>query len=117
MYNVKNYFKFDDLLKSCDIGLSTVMLKKNIFNKGFKFPNIKTKEDFVLWLNLLKKNYKIHAIKLKLTNWRKLNSSLSSSVMQKLIDGFKVYNKYMGFNLFKSFFYLFILGINYLKKN
>ena len=31
-------------------------------------------------------------------------------------DVIRVYNKYMGFNFIKSFFYLFILSINYLKK-
>ena len=42
------------LLKSCDIGLSTVMINKNLLKKN-KFPNIKTKEDYVLWLKILKK--------------------------------------------------------------
>ena len=108
---------YDKLLKSCDIGLSTVILNKNLLNDDILFPELKTKEDYVLWLKITREGQKIVAFDKTLSKWRKLNSSLSSSVMQKLIDGFKVYNKYMGFNLFKSFFYLFILGINYLKKN
>ena len=112
----KNYFELQDLLKSCNIGLSTIMLKKSIFKGKIKFPNLKTKEDYVLWLNILKKGYKIYAIKSKHTNWRKLDESLSSYTVQKLIDGFRVYNKYMGFNFIKSFFYLCILSFNYLKK-
>ena len=108
--------KFEDLLKSCNIGLSTIILKKSIFKGKIKFPNLKTKEDFVLWLNLLKQNYRICGIKSNLAYWRKLDNSLSSFTIQKLKDGFRVYNKYMGFNFIKSFFYLFILSINYLKK-
>ena len=112
----KDYFQFEDLLKSCNIGLSTIILKKSIFKGKIKFPNLKTKEDFVLWLNILKKNYRIYAIKSALTYWRKLDTSLSSFKIQKLMDGFRVYNRYMGFNFIKSFFYLCVLSINYLKK-
>ena len=46
--------KFKSLLKSCDIGLSTVMVKKKLLKNNF-FPNLKTKEDYVLWLKLTKK--------------------------------------------------------------
>ena len=45
----KNFLRLNDLIKSCDIGLSTVMIKKTHL-KTNKFPNLKTKEDFVLWL-------------------------------------------------------------------
>jgi len=47
---------YNDLLKSCDIGLSTVLLKKKLLdNFVVCFPNLKTKEDYVLWLKLSKK--------------------------------------------------------------
>ena len=47
----------DDLIKSCDIGLSTVIIKKETIDYQTTFPNLKTKEDFVLWLKILKKKY------------------------------------------------------------
>ena len=65
---------------------------------------------------ILKKKVKIVSLDKNLTTWRKLNNSLSSSVLQRLKDGFTLYNKYMKFNIFKSFIYLFILSINSLKK-
>ena len=74
----KDYFQFEDLLKSCNIGLSTIILKKSIFKGKIKFPNLKTKEDFVLWLNILKKNYRIYAIKSALFNRATVADSLSS---------------------------------------
>ena len=40
---VKKILDYNSLLKSCDIGLSTVMLKKNILKKKYKFNNFKTK--------------------------------------------------------------------------
>jgi len=113
--NAKNFLRLNDLIKSCDIGLSTVMIKKTHL-KTNKFPNLKTKEDFVLWLKLLSKNVRIYGIDKNLAQWNKTKNSLSSSLIQKLLDGFKVYNYYMKFNFLKSFYYLFLLSLNYLKK-
>ena len=112
----RNFTDFKDLLKSCDIGTSTVILKKEIFTDEIKFPSIKTKEDFVLWLRILKKNIKIYGLNENLMMWTKSKSSLSSSTIQKLIDGFKVYNKYMKFNFVKSFYYLICLSLNFIIK-
>ena len=111
----KNFLHINDLIKSCDIGLSTVLIKKDIL-KSNRFPDLKTKEDFVLWLKLISNNIKIFGIDKNLVLWRKSRNSLSSSTIQKLLDGFKVYNFYMRFNVFKSVYYLICLGLNYLKK-
>ena len=113
----RNFYKVEDLLYSCDIGLSTMVLKKKIFSKNIKFPNTKTKEDFILWLSLLKKKITIFGLNKKLTYWRKLDNSLSSSTIQKIFDGFRVYYIYMNYGLFRSIFNLFCLSINFLKKN
>ena len=107
----KKKLLYVDLLKSCDIGLSTVMVnKKVLFNQ--KFPNIKTKEDYVLWLKLTKKNIKILGINIYLTKWRKLTDTLSSNNIQKIIDGFRVYSIHMKFGYIKSLIYLIRLSIN-----
>ena len=105
------------LLKSCDIGLSTVVLKKEIITSKIKFANIKTKEDYVLWLKITLNNNKIFALKENLTKWRKLEDSLSSSKLQKIYDGYLVYRKYMNFNLLKSFGFLMLLSFNYFLKD
>jgi len=87
-----------------------------VFDKETRFPNLKTKEDFVLWLKILQKNIKINSFDKILTSWRKLDGSLSSSVPQKLFDAFAVYHKYMKFNFFKSVYYVMCLSLNYLLK-
>lgn len=106
---------YEDLIKSCDVGLSTVMIKKKVLKDNF-FPNLKTKEDYVLWLKLAKKGYKFISISKKLTYWRSLKNSLSSSTVQKLFDGFRVYRYFLKKSLFASLVHLFILSINFLKK-
>ena len=112
----RDFNNINDLLKSCDIGLSSVIVKKEILTGNCLFATLKTKEDFVLWLNILKKNIKIVSLKKNLMYWRKLENSLSSSTVQKLFDGFRVYNKYMKFNWIKSLYFLFYLSLNYLRK-
>ena len=112
----KNFFLLNELLKSCDIGLSTVIIKKDLINDEIKFPALKTKEDFVLWLQLLRNGKKIYALNEYLTFWTKSKHSLSSSTYQKILDGFRVYHKYMKFNFFKSLYFLFCLSINFILK-
>ena len=102
----KSFENYKQLLFSCDIGLSTVMLKKKIITKNCKFPNLKTKEDFALWLMILKKNIIIGSLNKNLTKWRKLDNSLSSSIFQKLKDGYTLYHNYMKYNFLKSLWYL-----------
>ena len=109
----KDILIFNDLLKSCDIGLSTVILKKELFkNINYKFANLKTKEDYVLWLNMAQDGKIFRGLNEYLSSWRKSKNSLSSSVFQKLNDGFKIYRVYLKYNIFKSLICLLILSIN-----
>tara|TARA_Y100001958_G_C21217529_1_gene542915 strand:- start:282 stop:1022 length:741 start_codon:yes stop_codon:yes gene_type:complete len=112
----KDYDNYNSLLYSCDIGLSTVIVKKELLKDDIVFPNLRTKEDFVLWLKILKNNVKIYSLNENLSIWRKLDNSLSSSIMQKVKDGYLVYNKFMKFNFLKSLFFLFLLSLNSLLK-
>ena len=107
----KKKLNYPELLKSCDIGLSTVILEKKLIDNYFCFPNLKTKEDYVLWLKLAKKGYVFNVLNQPLSSWRKVKNSLSSSKIQKISDGLKVYLNFMNFNILKSFFYLIRLSI------
>lgn len=112
----KNFNNYKDILTSCDIGLSSVLIQKNLITDEIKFANLKTKEDFVLWLKLLKSGFEIGSLEEILMTWRKTEGSLSSSIIQKLKDGYKVYNYHMNYNFIKSIYLLINLSINYLKK-
>ena len=111
----KEILKYENLLYSCDIGLSTVLIKKNIILNN-PFPSLKTKEDFVVWLEIAKKG--INPVKLNkiLVEWNSVEGSLSSNVFQKFIDGYRVYRKFQNFNILVSIYYLIILSFNSLKK-
>lgn len=107
--------KFSDLIRSCDIGLSTVIIEKKLLD-NLCFPNLKTKEDYVLWLQLTKKGYEFKAFDEFLTDWRLAKNSLSSSTFRKLIDGYNVYRKYLEQSILKSLINLLILSLNFLRK-
>ena len=111
---VKKRLSYNDLIFSCDIGLSTVMISKKLKSKAL-FPNMITKEDYILWLKLSKK-FNIYGIQKNLGSWRKSDPSLSY-FWQKIKDAFTLYSKYEKFNLFKSLFYVLLLSLNFIKKS
>ena len=116
-YEILEKIDYKNLTFSCDIGLSTVVIrKKKLIESNCSFPPLKTKEDYVLWLKLSKKGVNFYGIQEFLSFWKKSSNSLSSNLAQKLIDGFRVYFVYLKLGLLKSLFYLFMLSINFLLK-
>ena len=82
-FNVPKVIYERDLIKSCDIGLSSVMISKKLL-KNFSFSSLKTKEDYLLWLQIIQTITKFSGIKKKLVSWRNLENSLSSSQFQRI---------------------------------
>ena len=113
-----SFVDFKKLRNSCDIGLSTIIAKKNIFKGNkYQFSNLKTKEDYILWLKFAQDGIEMKGFDQNLSSWRKTKNSLSSSIFQKLIDGYRVYREHLGYGIFKSLFYLIILSVNFVLKN
>lgn len=108
-YIIQKKINYEKLMKSCDIGLSTVILKRNMFS-NLKFSNMKTKEDYLVWLQLLKKEKYIHGTKKVLASWRKTDGSLSSFFIQKLVDAYFMYNTKLKYNIIKSFYFVLRLS-------
>lgn len=106
---------YNQIIKSCDIGLSTVMVCREILKNKF-FPSLKTKEDYVMWLKIMNSGIKIHPLKKILATWRETKNSLSSNTIQKLIDGYIVYRVYLKCNHLVSFINLIRLSVNYIIK-
>ena len=110
----KDKLEYKDLLRSNEIGLSTVILKKSIIEENL-FPNLRTQEDYAAWLKLSKK---INAYNFNetLVVWNQVNNSLSSNFFQKIKDCYKVYYNYEKFNFIKSMYFLFVLSFNSIKR-
>ena len=108
---------FQDLIKSCDIGLSTVILNSSLLVKNkLLFPRIKTKEDYVLWLNLAKSGIIFYGLNINLAKRFDTPNSLSKSTRQKLKDAFTVYFKYQKLNFMVALIRTIILSINFIFK-
>ena len=108
--------EYMDMIRSNYIGLSTVVVNlKKI--KNFKFPNLRSQEDFALWLLLLRKGYKLNYLNQFLTSWRKTKNSLSSNIFQKISDAFKLYYLYENKNFIISIYSVLILSLNKVIKN
>ena len=52
------------------------MIKKNILSKKSLFGDFRTKEDFVLWLKILKKDIKIYSFRVKFNKMEKKQKTL-----------------------------------------
>ena len=115
-HQVQKSYSYDDLIKKCNIGLSTVIMKSKMLKIG-KFPNLKTQEDYALWLKYLRNGAKIMGINDSLTVWRDNPNSLSKNIFQKLSDSFKVYYRFENKNFLESLFSVLVLSINKIKKN
>ena len=103
-FNVLYKLDYKSLLKSCDIATSSVIIKKNILGAKKHFSNSKTKEDYFLWLKIAKKEKYLYGIQNYLLMWRSTKGSLSDSILQKLIDAFKLYNNYEKYNFLFSIY-------------
>lgn len=107
--------EYNKLSKSNFIGLSTVMINKKLISK-IVFPNLKTQEDFGLWLKLIRSGIKLTHINKTLSFWRKTNDSLSSNIFDKFRDSFKLFYFYEKKNLINSFFSVLVLSYNKIVK-
>ena len=117
-YNVeiKKTLDYNNLLKECPISCSSVLLKKKILDKN-KFRNLQTKEDYELWLRIAKKKYKFGGVNKLLTGYRERKNSLSAQHLNKLINAFKIYNKFNNLSIIKSSLYVIRLYSNaFIKK-
>jgi len=106
---------YNKLLNSCDVGLSTVIVKKNLIQSNL-FTNITSKEDYVCWLKIVKETSCLYGDDKVVTIYRVRDDSLSGNVLKKFTNTFLVYNRFEKFNLIKSLFQTFILSIHYIVK-
>ena len=86
------------------------MINKSILEKKIFFSNFKTKEDYSLWLKIVKKEKELLGINKNLLSWRSLDNSLSDSFFQKLLDAFKIYRLSEKYNILISVYFVIRLS-------
>lgn len=83
---------YNGLLKNTIIGCLTVMLDKQAIGK-IEMVNIRTRQDFVLWLDILKRGHKAYGLDEVLAYYRKVEGSISSNKYKAAKRNWEVYRK------------------------
>lgn len=114
-YIVTDALTFNDLLYHNPISTPTVLI--NIARLGkFYQPDTYKREDYTLWLSILKKVPQAHGIQEPLMIYRIRKNSLSRNKIEIAKAQYDVYKNYLGMNRWKSFYYLLHWIFNGLKK-
>ena len=97
---VKKTITYKELLKHNSINCSSVLVKTEVA-KEFHMCHEDSHEDYIMWLQILKKYGKACAVNEPLLKYRLSNQGKSGSKLQSAGMTFKVY-RYMGFGVMKS---------------
>ena len=107
---------YNKLLKNNYVGCLTVIYDTKTLGK-LLMPEIRKRQDWVLWLSIMKKIKLTKGLNTSLSIYRVRTNSISSNKFDLLKYNWSVYNRELGFNKFTSFYYLLIFIINYFLKN
>lgn len=93
---------YECVLKTCP-GNSTVIYNAKKLGK-FKIPNIKKRNDYVMWLQIMKNVNFLYGISEPLSSHRIRNGSISSKKFSLVIYHWKVYRDIEKLSIFKSIY-------------
>lgn len=100
----------NDILKTCDIYTSTVMVKRSILKKGM--PKIRRRQDFLTWVYLLKNIRYAYGINEPLMAYTLSNESLSSNKFRVAKIQWVCYRKHLKMPLLKACYYFTYYAFN-----
>lgn len=83
---------YKGLLKNTIIGCLTVILDRDQIGE-IKMPNIRTRQDFALWLSILRKGYKAYSYPEPLSTYRIVEGSISSNKFKAAKRNWFVYRE------------------------
>ena len=110
-FEVKGKVSYSNLLKTCDIGCLTAIYDTKSLGK-VNMPDILRRQDFGLWLRLLKKTDYAYALEDNLAIYRLRKSSISSNKRKAAAYQWKIYRDVEKLNLISSAYYFFNYAMN-----
>lgn len=105
---------YTDLMKHCVIGCLTVMINRNKV-QDLQMENIRTRQDYALWLKITKTGLKAYGFPEVLAKYRLGNKSISSNKFKAAKMQWKVYREIEEQSLFKSLYYFIHYSYNGIK--
>ncbi len=106
---------YGKMLLNCYIGCLTVIYDSEKIGKQY-MPEIRKRQDWALWLKILKRIKETKGIGKSLALYRKRKNSLSNNKLKLIASTWKIYYNVLNFNFFKSLLSIFIFFIYYFKK-
>ena len=98
--NMPKKITYNHMLFKDWIGTLTVLVKND---KRIAFnEDLNTAEDYQLWLELLRYNFKFGIIHMPLASYRLTINSISSNKFKNVRSNYKMFRKGMGYNILKS---------------
>ncbi|MEC2076093.1 glycosyltransferase family 2 protein [Metabacillus fastidiosus] len=99
--NVPSQINYKGLLRNTIIGCLTVVVNREKTGP-FEMPNIRTRQDFALWLSILKRGITAHGLQEVLAKYRLVPGSISSNKVKAAKQTWKVYRDIEKLNLTTS---------------
>jgi teichuronic acid biosynthesis glycosyltransferase TuaG len=113
--NAKIKIDYNDILRNNYVGCFTAIYDVNYFGKLY-MPQLRKRQDWCLWIDIIKKNGTIYGIKDSLGAYSIQKKSLSSNKIKLLKYNWLVYKQHLGFSYLSSIFLLFQYFVFYLYK-
>ena len=103
---------YDNLLKRTEISCLTVVYNRELIGLEY-FPDIKRKQDYVVWLNILKKGFKSIPLHTVTGFYRQQSSAKVFNRLNFVHTHFILLrSRYVGLSLYKSIYYTLCYFIN-----
>lgn len=96
---------YNKMLYSNKIGCLTAMYNAEKLGKVY-MPNIRKRQDYALWLTILKKEKNVYCLQETLALYRDRSNSISNNKIEMLKWNWQLYRKEEKLSYVKSFFYI-----------
>jgi len=112
---VRHRVAYNDLLKTCDIGCLTAVYDTKYFGKVY-MPLIRRRQDYALWLQLLKKTKYACSYPEPLGYYRLRKQSVSSNKLRAICYVWKMFRTVENIPFFKSLWLVFVYSMHGINK-
>lgn len=111
----EDHITFNRILYNCPIPMLTAMYDSARIGK-IRIPEVDMREDYAMWIEILKKIPEARAIKEPLAIYRIRKTSYSRNKFRILRKQFAVYSKFLNLSLLQSTYYTLNWALNGMKK-
>jgi glycosyltransferase involved in cell wall biosynthesis len=113
--NCKKKMNYAQMLNSNKIGCLTAVYNKDVLGKVY-MPNIRKRQDYALWLQILKKEKFVYGIQKNLARYRDRSNSISNNKIEMLQWNWRLYTEVENLSYFRGIYYLLANIINKILK-